>query len=256
MIVTDLLINNNNHHLGAITSIFGMFFGGGGPSTEEVLKDEFKKQKEFIEKQFKEQETFMEKLMTRTQLENVQSKALGVLDALESRHAYIFAFEGMATCLSEDVINQATLRVEYFMDESSAQTIKHAFDMHCQEILTSAEKRQSQVVCSLLIYTYLTIEVKRHEILIIMMGLLSNSERFEELTMGYLNVQEYQRERLTKWLTTTIGDNYCAIFVYHKAVWNGKEKQLEETLDIIGRFAPKLEDVKADCERGNFSNIF
>ena len=233
-----------------------MFFGGGGPSTEEVLKDEFKKQKEFIEKQFKEQEKFMKNLMTQTQLENVQSKAFGLLDALESRHAYISAYEGVATCLSEDVTNQVTLRVEYFMDESNTQVIKHAFDMYCPEELKIGKKRNSQDVCSLLIYTYLTIEVKRQEILTIMMGLLSNSERFEELTMGYLNVQEYQRERLTKWLTTTIGDNYCAIFVYHKAVWNGKEKQLEETLDIIGRFAPKLEDKKADCKKGNFSNIF
>ena len=89
-----------------------MFFGGGGPSTEEVLKDEFKKQKEFIEKQFKEQNIFMQKLMNQTQVENVQAKAYGVLDAIESRYEFITAYKGVSTCLNEDVINQVTLRVE------------------------------------------------------------------------------------------------------------------------------------------------
>ena len=64
---------------GGITSLFGMFFGGGGPSTEEVMKDEFKKQKKFIEEQFKKQEKLMNTLFTKTQVENVKSRALGVL---------------------------------------------------------------------------------------------------------------------------------------------------------------------------------
>ena len=138
---------------GGITSLFGMFFGGGGPSTEEVIQDEFKKQKEFIEEQFKEQKTFIEDIMGQTQLENVQAKAYGVLDALESRYEFITAYEGVSTCLNEDVINQATLRVEYFMDESDAQAIKHAYDMHCPEELNVGGHRPRQVVCGLLIYT-------------------------------------------------------------------------------------------------------
>ena len=229
-----------------------MFFGGGGPSTEDVMQEEFKKQKEFIEKQFKDQQIFMKKLMTDAQLEAVQSRAFGVLDALESRYEFITAYEGMTTCLSEDVINQVTLRVEYFMDESHAESIKHAFDNLCPEVLESGEKADSQTICGLLTYTYLIIETKRHEILTVMLSLLADSEKYEELTMGYLKVKTFQKKRLTKWLGNRFGSEdpktYCGLFVYHRAIW--QQKQLDETIAIIHRLAPKVKDQQYKCERG------
>ena len=40
------------------TLIFAIF-GGGGPSTEDVIKDEFKKMKEFTQKEFAKQRKFI-----------------------------------------------------------------------------------------------------------------------------------------------------------------------------------------------------
>ena len=63
-----------------------MFGGGGAPSVESVIKDQFAKQKKFIEAQFKQQEKVMEKLLGQNELQSVKAKALGVLDALDTRY--------------------------------------------------------------------------------------------------------------------------------------------------------------------------
>ena len=218
-----------------------MFFGGGGPSTEEVMKDEFKKQKKFIEEQFKKQKKLMETLFTKTQVENVKSRALGVLEAMESRYEFISPYEDVTSCLDEEVINQITLRVEYFMDESDAASVKHAFNDICPEVIKKVEAEDSQLVCGFLLHTYMMIEIKRHEILTALLGLLANSEKYEALSIGYLNVQEHQKQTLSDWLSNELGvRTFCGLFLYHKAMWNGKERQLNETVDALRRYAPEL----------------
>ena len=69
-----------------LTGIIGMFGGGGAPSVESVIKNQFAEQKKFIEAQFKQQEKVMEKLLGQTELQSVKAKALGVLDALDTRY--------------------------------------------------------------------------------------------------------------------------------------------------------------------------
>ena len=69
-----------------LTGIMGMFGGGGAPSVESIIKKQFAEQKKFIEKQFKQQEKVMEKLLGKNELQSVKAKALGVLDALDTRY--------------------------------------------------------------------------------------------------------------------------------------------------------------------------
>ena len=102
-----------------------MFFGGGGPTTEEIIQKEFEKQRKFIEEQFSKQQDFFKDLMTQTEVENVKAKALGVLDALQSRFEYISAYEDLESCLEEDSVVEITQKVEYFMDQSDAEAVKH-----------------------------------------------------------------------------------------------------------------------------------
>ena len=71
---------------GLFTGIMGMFGGGGAPSVESIIKKQFAEQKKFIEKQFKQQEKVMAKLLGKNQLQSVKAKALGVLDALDTRY--------------------------------------------------------------------------------------------------------------------------------------------------------------------------
>ena len=52
------------------------------------VQDGYFLDQEFIEKQFEEQKTLMEKLFTQTELETIKENALGMLDALDSRHEF------------------------------------------------------------------------------------------------------------------------------------------------------------------------
>jgi len=233
---------------GLVSSILSIFTGGGGPSTEEVIKDEFKKQREFIEKQFKQQQDFMKKMFTQTEVETIKENALGMLDALESRHEFISAYEDVGGCLSDDAISEITLRVRYFMDQAGAYSVKHAFSNKCAGELKKVDVRQSQKTCTFLLYTYLTIEEKRHEILTIMMSLLSNSEKYEELNQGYLKVLSHQKQTLRLWLQETFKDRdtYCGLFKHHNDVWGGSQRR-QHIQNIIFHFAPSVKSMDRKC---------
>ena len=236
---------------GAITSIFGMFVGGGAPSTEQVIKDEFAKQKKFIKEQFLKQEEFMKELMTQTELERVKSKAFGVLDALESRYEFISAYEGFGGCLHDEVISEITSRVEYFLDESDVHAIKHTFDQKCPDVLASAKQLDdSQQACGLLMYSYIMLEEKRNEILTIMLSLLSNSEDYEELTYGYLNVKANKHESFVDGIKTTFKNTtvYCGLFSYHAESMLSSSNHMAEVERVIHRVYPELKAKDAICK--------
>ena len=225
-----------------------MFFGGGGPSTEEVIQEEFKKQRKFIEEQFSKQEKFIEKLITKTELENVKARALGVLDALQSRYEFIASYEGLGTCLKENVVAEITQRVEYFMDQSDAFAVKHTFDAICPTVLADEKALESQKVCGFLLYTYLVIEEKRREILTVMTSLLSTTEEFDELNYGYFNVQDHQDKALKRWATKVLDvtRTYCGLFVYHaKDIWRGLD--LEKMKSMIDKLAPSVKEQAKNC---------
>ena len=211
--------------------------------------EEFKKQKKFIEEQFTKQEKLFKNLMTETELESVKAKGLGVLDALQSRYNFIAVYEGLGTCLDEEVVVEITDRVEYFMDQSDAASVKHAFDAHCPELLSKREATDSQQICGFLLYTYLVIEEKRHEILTVMITLLANTEKYEPLTSGYLSVQSRQKETLKEWISKTFGvtETYCGLFVYHKDIWSGRQDQMQYAMDSLAHFGPDLSNKKSMC---------
>ena len=166
-----------------------------------------------------------------------------------SRFEFISAYEGVESCLKDNVVNEITQRVEYFLDHADAAAVKHTFDVYCPSELAKVEARESQKVCTFLLYIYLVIEEKRQEILTIMLSLLYNSENFEELTSGYLNVQSHQRQLLNEWVTDTFSsDVYCGIFVYHEAAWENKMMK-KETQNFISHISPGIDftDPKSQC---------
>ena len=235
---------------GIVTSVFNLFTDGGGPTTEEVIQEEFRKQKKFIEEQFAKQETVMKTLLTQTELESVKAKALGVMDALLSRFEFISAYEGLGSCLKDDAISQITERVEYFMDQSDAYSVKHTFDAICPKVLADEKALESQKLCGFLIYTFLVIEEKRREMLTIMISMLSTTEEFNELNYGYYNVQAHQEKALKKWIEDTLNveQTYCGLFVYHaKSIWEGSQQ--EKIKEIIDHLAPLVQLQASKCAR-------
>ena len=235
---------------GTVTSLFNLFTGGGGPSIQQVIQDEFKKQKKFIEEQFKKQETVMKEMMTETELESIKAKGLGVLDAMLSRYEFIAAYEGIGTCLKDEAIAEITERVEYFMDQSDAFAVKHTFDSICPSVLADEKALESQKVCGFLLYTYLVIEEKRREILTVMTSLLSTTEEFDELNYGYFNVQDHQDKAIKRWASKVLDvtRTYCGLFVYHaNDIWQGLE--LEKIQSLIDKVAPHVKNQADKCAK-------
>jgi len=98
------------------------------------------------------------------------------------------------------------------------------------------------------LYTYLTIEEKRHEILTIMISLLSNSEVYEKLNQGYLKVLSHQKRTLGAWLKNTLKktETYCGLFKHHNDAW-GDGKRQQYVQNIIFRFAPSVKGMDRHC---------
>ena len=233
---------------GVVTSIFNMFNGGGGPTVQQVIQDEFKKQKKFIEEEFNKQEKFMKELMTETELESIKAKALGVMDAILSRYEFIAAYEGIGTCLKDEAIAEITARVEYFMDQSDAFAVKHTFDTICPSVLADEKELKSQKVCGFLLYTYLVIEEKRREMLTVMTSMLSVTEEFDELNFGYFNVQDHQDKALKRWSSNILNvtKTYCGLFIYHKdEIW--QESQFEKMQNMIDKMVPEVKAQESNC---------
>ena len=79
----------------AISSIFNMFVGGGAPSTEDIIKDEFKKQKDFILEEFARQKEFIKDLVQQEIMGGFLRQAQGILDDLQIRFSFINSFQVM-----------------------------------------------------------------------------------------------------------------------------------------------------------------
>ena len=165
---------------------------------------------------------------------------MGILDALSSRHTFIVTYEGLGECLDDEVIIEITQRVEYFMDESDTAYIRNMYDKFCPSELDKAQTTDAQTVCSILLYAYVMIADKRYEMITLMLSLLANTERFSELTLGYINVQEEQKKSFIDWLETSFAgtDDYCSLFEYHLQLWDENEVRKAETLRLIDHYAP------------------
>ena len=230
-----------------------MFTDGGGPSTKEIIEQEFLKQKKFIEDQFSQQNEFISKLITETQLEIMGNKAIGVLNALESRYDFISAYEGLGSCLSDEDVAEITQRVEYFLNQQAAFEVKHFFDAKCPKLWATAQALESQKGCYFLLYTYLIIEEKRHQILTLMISLLANSEDHKILNYGYNEVLVHQRKSFEQWLSKWFQNRpyFCAIFHHHKDAWD--TQKIAEMKTMISHFAPNVQEQQ--CQVGECKMI-
>ena len=159
---------------------------------------------------------FRQNLATGTQLEfdRLKYKALGLIDALEVRFDFIYSFSGVDKCLDDPMAAEITKRVEYFMDQADVFHIKNTFSFSCMNVLFTQKMTSGHLdTCFFLLYTYMIIEQKRHEILLMMMNLLSNSKNVNQLNAGYLSIQKMQKEETYVWLNKTFDqESYCALF--------------------------------------------
>ena len=66
---------------------------GGGPSTEDVIKDGFDEQKDFLKTAFEKQQAFIENEFKETSLKEQLIEAFASLETLELKHVFIKDFK-------------------------------------------------------------------------------------------------------------------------------------------------------------------
>ena len=234
---------------GTMSKLFNLFTNGGTPSQDQILKDLFASQSKMIKEEFEKQREAFEAMLDASELQTIETKAMGVLDALESRDDFISAYDGLETCLSDDVAAEITERVNYFTDQFEIYTISHVFDKKCLNLAKKSELSKDEPkqfrACATLLYTYLTIEKKKRHILSRMIALLSNSKSHYQVSDGYLEVLYKDRIKMSAWLNDTFliessQDVFCGMFFNDMAQWNYEledSKPRSMTLQLMTLFS-------------------
>ena len=206
-------------------------------------------------KQVQEMETQME-------FDRLKYKALGLLDALEVRFDFIYSYRGVEKCLKDPMAAEITGRVEYFMDQAEVFNIKNVFSLNCKNIFFTLRMNNGHLdSCFFLLYTYVILEQKRHEILLLMINLLANSIDVNLLNAGYLSIQKIQKDETFKWLEKAVDkDVYCALmdgYNYNNHRANSFEvSRLKVALQFFGYPMLSMEsDCKQSCKL-YFTNNF
>ena len=200
------------------------------------MNDAFAKQAEMIKEQFQALRKDMRLILDEVQLQNMETKALGLLDALSSKQEFISAYDGLETCLSDEVAAEITERVGYFTEQAEVFNIRHVFDEKCPKLAENAtakmtDEEQVQLkLCATLMYTEMVIEHKKRYILGRMMALLSNSKKHYQVTDGYFKVDLNERRSLKEWLESStlykdpfdsksLPKVYCGLFFHNMKSW-------------------------------------
>ena len=114
---------------GAINSIVSLFTGGG-PSTEDVIKDEFEKQKEFLEQKFEETHDW---IIRQSLTEHVIAGKTD-LDVLSLKHDFIVHFKQYQGEALEEVANSIINEMTYFEHRRIGSDLRHTFEELCVEM--------------------------------------------------------------------------------------------------------------------------
>ena len=255
-----------------VTKLFNLFTNGGSPTQTQILKDAFAKQTEMIKEEFKNQRKAFQTMLDASELQSIETKAMGVLEALSERDEFISAYDGLETCLSDTVAAEITERVSYFTDQAEVFTIRHVFEQKCLQLakksaltlegfLSEDEIKQSRA-CTTLLYTDLTIEKKKRHILSRMIGLLSSSKNHYQVSDGYLRVQNNEGKTLSAWLENTfldppVQDVFCGMFFYDMCPWDhayGDNDPRSMTLELMGMFSNRNKVANINCiNKGTFN---
>ena len=241
---------------GSITSIYNLFTNGGSPTQKEIMENLFAEQAKMIKEEFAKQNEAIKVMLDASELQSIETKAMGVLDAIASREEFISAYDGLDTCLSDVVAAEITERVNYFTDQAEVYTIRHVFDKKCQMLAkksTPSDEELPQLkVCAMLLYTEMVIEKRKRHTLSRMIGLLSNSKSHYQLSDGYLRVENKERKALSNWLESSVlkEDVFCGLFNYNMSVWDflyDDSLPRSLTLSLMATFTDEDKVARINC---------
>ena len=122
---------------GSISSIIGLFTGGA-PSTEDVIKKEFDKQKQFLIDAFAETAKLIEgqKIeMEETALSEYIINGNAELEVLTVKHKFIMHFKQLEQEEVDDVAPSIVNEMNFFDHSGTSAFLRHAFEMKATTIM-------------------------------------------------------------------------------------------------------------------------
>ena len=108
-----------------------MFMGGGGPSTEDVIKDGFKEQKDFLVTAFEKQKEFIETQFQETSLKEQVISALSNLETMELKHVFIKDFEQYQPVHLDEIGDAIVGEMDYFEHREVVADLINSFETFC-----------------------------------------------------------------------------------------------------------------------------
>ena len=189
---------------GTINSILNIFVGGGGPSTEDVIKDEFKKQKDFIEKAFKKQEAFIQEQLAYQSLSEQIIAGKSDLETLSVKHDFIQYLRQFDTATLDDVADGIITEMSYFEHREAVADLRHALEILCEEAFENVDTNDQDRACHLIFTIIMAAESDRALVFAEFIALLKLTSHYKALATGYVNadlndlqLQEEFLERVT-----------------------------------------------------------
>ena len=231
-----------------------MLANGFAPSIGELIQKGFENQKKFIEQQFEDQRGKMIGLMKQegeavniveTEFDQLKLQTLGMIESLETRFDFMNYFKGMEGCLQDPLASEIMNHIEYFLEQANISKLKNIFTSRCAPLLFT------QVInfdsCFFLLNTFLTIETKKHVIIMIMINLLSDSKNLNQLTDGYLDLESVYRLENRDWLLKILHqDHYCEIMKHYGIMDTNQGEQIKQTAQF---FDFPVQEMDIQCDR-------
>ena len=231
-----------------------MFATGFVPSIGELIQKGFENQKKFIEQQFGDQRGTITNLMKQegeaislveTEFDQLKFQTLSMIESLEARFDVMNYFQGMEGCLEDPIASEIMSHIDYFLEQANMSKLKNIFTDRCVPLLFHTQDINFDS-CFFLLNTFLTIETKRHGILMIMINLLSKTKKLNKLDDGYLDLESIQKVETRDWFLEIFQrDHYCGIMKHYEIMDTNQGEQIKQKAQFLGF---PVQEMDIQCE--------
>ena len=222
---------------GSVSRILNIF-GAGGPSTEKVVKEEFRKMKQFTTNLFTKQNKLIKSqtqeilsAINDTQKFWINDKITKLLVASEGLHKtldehLIFLDTYRYKQINDDTANTLTNLVDITKDTDRFVRIKRNFENVCldskQRLMQSNYTVNENELCTSILYNFLAINMKRETVMHAFISKLRQSNKHRESVEGFLNIATVRKNEMKLWTRNKIMKNdslVCPLFITEIGNW-------------------------------------
>ena len=235
---------------GTFSSILNIF-GAGGPSTEDVVKEEFAKQKQFINEKFEEQKKFIEgefeelkkfiedemedqrvllsdvkKFLENTEYQEALFLAKSVQDLIKEKHAVLSGWKDI-TMINDWNTQNLIIAMNALDNTKDISIIRQKLESLCFDsgIMKVNQTFTKNHACTNLLSIFLDINQNRDLILMGLVNVVNRSPSQKRTSQDFIRLAKTRNEEMKKWIKDKILNpdrDYlaCNLFVTNKDFWD------------------------------------